>query len=56
MNAIDTTGRHPATAAIAKWFDDAHLPADVASISQECAETARSMIAALPDGPELTAG
>jgi hypothetical protein len=54
---IDTTGRHPATRQIARWFDYRHLPAGLArNVSLMCAEHARHMIIELPDGPELTAG
>ena len=54
---IDTTGRHPGTANIARFFDATHLSrGDMRSVSQACCDLAEAMIVALPDGPELTAG
>ena len=53
---IDTEGRHPGTAGIAKFFDYAHLPPRLQEISGPCADLAEAMIRNLPDGPELTAG
>ena len=53
---VDTTGRHPGTAHLAKYFDFAHLPPHLQTVSQPCAQLAQDMIRALPDGPELTAG
>lgn len=48
--------RHPATHQIARYFTYAHLPEPLAAVSQQCADQAAAMIAALPDGPELTTG
>lgn len=48
--------RHPATRAIARYFQYGHLPAHLAGVSQACADLANQMIDRLPDGPELTAG
>ena len=54
---IDTTGRHPSTAAIARYFAYDHLPAGpLRDTSQACAQLAEDIISRLPDGPELTAG
>jgi hypothetical protein len=55
---IDTTGRHPSTQQIARWFDYGHLPAEslARKASATCGETARKMIENLPDSPELVAG
>ena len=53
---IDTTGRHPGTAHLAKDFDYAHLPLKLQAVSKPCAQLASTMVLALPDGPELTAG
>jgi len=52
---MDTTGRHPATAQVARWFEFGHLPAGpVADTSAACHDLAQDMINRLPDGPELT--
>ncbi|HEY9473557.1 MAG TPA: hypothetical protein VIS06_06850 [Mycobacteriales bacterium] len=53
---VDTTGRHPGTQHIARYFDYQHLPPHLQAVSQPCAQLASDMIRALPDGPELTAG
>ncbi|MBF8193271.1 hypothetical protein ITP53_47915 [Nonomuraea sp. K274] len=53
MNLI---GRHPSTNQIARYFDYEHLPAHLQAISKPCHDLAEQMIAALPDGPELTTG
>lgn len=53
MNLI---GRHPGTVSIAKHFDFEHLPPHLQAVSKPCHDLAEQMIAALPDGPELTAG
>ncbi|WP_370944030.1 hypothetical protein AB5J62_33655 [Amycolatopsis sp. cg5] len=54
---IDTTGRHPSTAHIARFFRYGHLGDDEArTVSMRCSTFAEAMIDALPDGPELTAG
>ena len=58
MTAIDTTGRHPSTQQIARWFAYEHLPEGSLhrNASATCAQTARKMIEHLPDSPELVAG
>lgn len=48
--------RHPATRAIAKFFDYEHLSGHAGAVSELCYELAGSMIDELNDGPELTAG
>jgi hypothetical protein len=48
--------RHPATQQIMRYFAWSHLPAHLQETSRACAELAGHMVAALPDGPELTAG
>lgn len=53
---MDTTGRHPGTAAVAKHFGYAHLPEHLQPISQPCHDLAEEMLRRLPDSPELTAG
>lgn len=52
--AVD--GRHPGTTGIVRYFAWAHLPAHLQPISAECGALALTMVATLPDGPELTAG
>ncbi len=57
MTFIDTTGRHPGTVAIARWFDFDHLPDGPAQVAaSSVALLAEQAIENLPDGPELTAG
>jgi hypothetical protein len=57
VTAIDTTGRHPSTQQIARWFDWEHLPAGLArDASMSCSRLAGRMLGYLPDSPELTAG
>lgn len=54
---IDTTGRHPGTANIARYFRSEHLADEGAhSVAEQCHDFAGAVIDALPDGPELTAG
>ena len=53
---MDLTGRHPGTVHVARYFEYGHLPAHLQAISRPFAELAEQMVAALPDGPELTAG
>ena len=48
--------RHPGTSHVARYFAYAHLPAHLQEVSRPFQELADQMIAALPDGPELTAG
>jgi hypothetical protein len=53
----DLSGRDPATAQLARWFDYGHLPeGQLRNTSAHCARLAEFMILTLPDGPELTAG
>lgn len=52
----DATGRHPATQQLAHWFDCSHLPDYLQPVSFPFAGIAQTMIDALQDGPELTAG
>lgn len=47
--------RHPATTQMLGLFDADYLPEHVRPVSGSCAELAREMVDALPDGPELTA-
>lgn len=49
-------GRHPGTTHLAKYFAYDHLPERLQAVSRPCGELAEAMIAALPDGPELTTG
>lgn len=48
--------RHPATKAIAQYFDSQHLPNHLRAIAVPCEVLAAEMITRLPDGPELTTG
>ena len=54
---MDLSGRHPATQSIARYFSYEHLPeGPLRETSEHCQDLAADMIAALPDGPELTTG
>lgn len=53
---MDLTGRHPATVAIARYFDYDHLPERLQAVSRPCHDLAEAMVVELEDGPELTAG
>ena len=48
--------RHPGTTHLLRYFEYAHLPAHLQPVSAACGGLAQQMAAALPDGPELTAG
>lgn len=48
--------RHPATTGLLRYFEYAHLPERLQVVSRPCGDLAQAMVAALPDGPELTAG
>ena len=50
------SGRHPGTSHVARYFSYAHLPPHLQEVSRPFQELADTMICALPDGPELTAG
>ncbi|MEQ4723757.1 hypothetical protein [Nonomuraea sp. B19D2] len=53
---MNVAGRHPATVAIARYFEYDHLPPYLQAVAKPAADTAQSMIDALPDGTELTVG
>lgn len=53
---MDLAERHPGTVSIARYFAYDHLPLDLQLVSRASYDLAAAMIAALPDGPELTAG
>lgn len=53
---MDLTGRHPATIAIARFFEFEHLPGRLQVVSKPCHDLAEQIIRDTPDGPELTAG
>lgn len=48
--------RHPATTGILRYFEYGHLPDHLKVVSSASRELAHEMVAALPDGPELTTG
>jgi hypothetical protein len=48
--------RHQSVQDVAQHFATGHLPADLAAISGRCGHLADTMLAALPDSPELTVG
>lgn len=48
--------RHPSTLHVLRYFAYVHLPESLQRISAPCAELARTVADAIPDGPELTAG
>lgn len=51
---MDTTGRHPAVQAVARWFTYGHLPPHLQAVSRPFAELAEELLAQLPDDPELS--
>ena len=53
---MDWSDRHPSTAHFGPLFAYEHLNPSLGSVSAECAALAASLIAQLPDGPELSAG
>ncbi len=56
LRTAKQTGAHPAVAEIARWFEWAHLPPDLAALSSSVDELAAEMIDAGLYGPELTTG
>lgn len=50
------SGRHPATEQLLEFFAYDHLPPHLSAVSKPFADLARSLVDALPDSPELTAG
>ena len=53
---LNISERHPGTQQIMKHFAYDHLPPHLQAISGQAWHLAVQMVAALPDGPELTAG
>lgn len=47
-------GRHSSTVQLVRYFAFAHLAGALRSVSEPFAHLAESLIAMLPDGPELT--
>ena len=47
---------HPAVRGILRWFDHAHLPADLRVVAAPVHDLAWSMAESLPPDPELTTG
>lgn len=47
---------HPATAAILRYFEYAHLPAHLQAVSRPIGDLANRLAAELPEGPEVTVG
>lgn len=52
----DVSNRHPSVQSLYQYFTYEHLKTPLRGVSAECAQLADSMIAQLPDSPELTAG
>lgn len=48
--------RHPGTRHLIRHFTYDHLPEHLQAVSKPCGDLALSLVDALPDGPELTAG
>lgn len=48
--------RHPATEHLLRYFAYDHLPERLQAVSKPCGDLAQEMVAALPDGPELSTG
>ena len=54
---LDTTGRHPSVAQVARYFASDHLTDQhLRDVARSCEHLAATMLEGLPDGPELTAG
>lgn len=53
---MDLADRHPATIAIARFFEYEHLPERLQAISRPCHDLAEAIIRDAPDCPELSAG
>lgn len=51
---IDVTGRAPSTVHIVQFFSYAHLRDPLARVSEIFERAAITLLAMLPDGPELT--
>jgi len=52
-----TQERHPSVQDAARWFDFGHLPAGpMREVSKAACQLAYTMIASLPDTPQLTLG
>jgi len=47
---------HPGVASLLRYFEFAHLPTYLQSVSAGCHALAHDMAERLPQGPELTAG
>lgn len=52
----DYTDRHPGVRSIMRHFEFGHLPPELAVISAQVARLATTMVAHLPDDPELVTG
>ena len=48
--------RHPATLALLRYFEYAHLSQKLQRVSAPLGVLARELVDTLPDGPELTTG
>ncbi len=51
-----TADRHPAVVTLAGYFDAGRFPDPFGPIAAELEHTARTMLEAIPDHPELTVG
>lgn len=56
MDRAILEGRHPGTAQVAQFFASDHLSPSLQPFADWCTDVATSVILALPDSPELTAG
>lgn len=52
--SVPARARHPATAALLRWFEFEHLPDDLQRVSRLFYGLAYALCDALPDGAELT--
>ncbi len=48
--------RRASTEQVVRWFDNEHQAADLQAVSGPYKELANTLLAQLPDSPELTAG
>ena len=51
-----TAGMHPGVVSLLRYFEYAHLPANLQRVSAGCSAMANDLARSLPQGPELTAG
>jgi len=56
LDGPPSTDRHPTIQDAISWFDYEHLPKHLQGFSKQCALLAESLLAQLPDSPQLALG